>query len=207
MLHRIIYLTCLIIGLFLTGCAIEQPPGVNVPEVVEEMIEQPRKNPRKNIEFNAVLRDPVIRRDFDHLKATARYAPITKVNGVPKFSPNTIKRLNEVSNKIVTRLNDHYHIDAKKHKTLISIARYKQNSCYQYYNSERPSSIGKNCSQLSEPGDSCNLCNSHVDAIKARNMKVISSISWLNEETTNLVSTFRLKNRDLVYVELQLSHP
>ncbi len=194
--------------ILLIGCAPQQMLQANIPEIVEEMSETQPKNHRKNMEFNAVLRDPVIRRDFDALKSIARYASTTSaVKGQPKFSENTIRQLNKISEKVVARLHDHYHIDAQKHKTNVSIARYKKDSCYQYFNSSVPESINKSCNELTSRGNSCELCNSHVDAIKARNMKVINSVGWLNQETTVLISTFRLKNKDLAYIELQLSHP
>ena len=136
---QILTLIYIFFGLLLNGCALEQPPATlagtktkaNAPIARDirgaAITASQSKNPRKSIEFNAVLRDPLVRKDFNSLKAIAKYATVIPNNHRPKFTESTTKSLNQISNRIVKRLNDHYHLDAKEHETHVDIAKYRSN--------------------------------------------------------------------------------
>lgn len=162
-------------------------------------------NRKKNIEYNAILTDPVVKKDFRDLKNIAMTASISDKEGYPHFDEATIAKLNEASAILIDRLQNHYHLDAKKYKLHTYIGRNKLDSCYQYYNSLEMNHIGKSCSDFSSSFGSCKLCNEYIKTVKSRSMKVIHSRWWDNTETMALIDTFKLKNGDFIYLGLELS--
>lgn len=190
------FLFLLIIFLFLNACA--TPPSIKKILDVKET-----KN--KNIEYNAVLTDPVVKADFRSLKNIAVNATLTQNDGHVYFDENSLKKLDTASQVLIDRLQNHYHLNADKYKIHTFIGRNKTESCYQYYDSVNKDLVGKTCQDSSSQFGSCNLCETYVNTVRARMMRVIHAPSRNNTDTMALIDTFKLRNGDFVYVGLELS--
>lgn len=160
---------------------------------------------KKNLEYNAVLSDPVIKKDFRNLRKAAMSARVYNQDGNVYLVDQDIKKLNELSAILIDRLHYHYHLDPNKYNIRTFISRNKQNSCYQYYNSIDTSIIGKSCNAFPEKFATCQLCNEYIQAVKGHGMRIIHAHWWENKRITALTNTFRLKNGDDVYLGLELT--
>lgn len=188
------YLVSIICFTLLCACATQSPPKEPSTSVK-----------RKNLEFSAVLSDPVIKSDFRNLRKAAISARVSNIDGKPYLAEQDVKKLNELSSILIDRLENHYHLNAKKHKIHTFIGKNQSGSCYQYYNSLATYSVGKTCEAFPKEFGSCQLCDEYVKAIRVRAQKIIHSHWWNNERTTTLIDTFKLKNGDSVYLGLELS--
>jgi hypothetical protein len=159
---------------------------------------------KKYIEFNAVLTDPVVKKDFRHLKSIAVNATLHQNEGHFSFDELTIKKLDNASAVLIDILQNHYHLNDSKYRIHTFIGRNKAGSCYQYYDSSHQA-IGKTCSDASSHFGSCNLCDQYVNTVRSRTMRVIHAQSRKNRDTMALIDTFRLRNGDFVYLGLELS--
>jgi hypothetical protein len=165
----------------------------------------PKFTSSKNTEFMAMLSDPVIRKDFRQLKATAMNAKLYRVNDKIYFSKEDILRMNALSNLLVNQLQNEYHLSARRYKIHTFIGKYQSGSCYQYYNSYAANEIGKACYDFSSSFASCQLCDNYIKAIHSRKFSVMHAAWWNNEKTIDLIDLFKLKNGDLVYMGLEIS--
>ncbi len=155
----------------------------------------------KNIEYNAVLTDPTIKKDFRTLRTVAVYGTLNDKH----FDEPTLKKLDEASAVLIDRLQNHYHLDAKKYKIHTFIGLNKADSCYQYYDSANTNLIGKTCQDNASQFGSCKLCENYVSTVRSRSMRVIHAPSRNNTDTMALIDTFKLRNGDFVYLGLELS--
>lgn len=157
--------------------------------------------PRKNLAYNAVLTDPVIKKDFRRLKTAAMKARVYKKDDYFYFDEDDIKQLNALSAILIDRLQNHYHLDKNIHKIHTFIGKNQNNSCYEYYDSN-PMFIGKDCHSFSHPLDSCQTCNEFV-ALAQRYVQRI--VHLRSQNATVLIDTFKLRNRDSVYLGLAIT--
>ena len=157
--------------------------------------------PRKNLAYNAVLTDPIIKKDFRNLKAAAIKARVYEEEGHSYLADNDIKKLNALSAILIDRLQNHYHLDPRTHKIHTFIGKNQNGSCYEYYDSNS-SDIGKDCHSFSHPLDSCQTCNEFVNLTQKRVLRIVHLQS---KNATVLIDTFKLRNRDNVYIGLSIS--
>src|SRR5262245_59425593 len=135
-------ITLLMTGLFfslLSACTTVTPPPSQ-----KQWVHAPAS---KKLEYEAMLSDPQIKKDFRAMKKVAMEATIHKNNGTLTFSQADLRKLNALSDALVSRLQEHYHVDASRQKTHTYIGKNQYDSCYQYYNSYSSHAVGKMCSQ------------------------------------------------------------
>lgn len=178
-IYYIIFVMCA----FLCACATQTQSSVNQSSG--------STTPRKNLAYNAVLTDPVIKKDFRNLKAAALKARLYKKDGTYYFAENDLKQLNALSAILIDRLQNHYHLDPKSHRIHAFIGKNQNDSCYQYYDSNN-ASIGRE-------GKSC----PEIVALAQKYVQRIVQVP--SENATVLIDNFRLKNRDPVYLGLAIS--
>ncbi len=177
--------------IFLTGCS---------------MHSQETYRTTTNTQYVALLADPAVRKDFRALKAVVRNAHIYEKDGRPYLASADIKKMDAISEALINRLHYQYHLDPYAHKIHTYIGRNQYNSCYQYYNTMDPTSIGKSSAEFSNGFSSTELCNEYIKKLHSRpSLSIIHAHWWANEETTALVDTFRLRNGDNVYLGFELS--
>lgn len=186
------YFYILVLCTFLNACATKSQHALEI-------------NRKKNIEYNAILTDPVIKKDFRNLKIIAANASINSDNDNPRFNENTLQQLDQATAVLVDRLQNHYHLNANNYKIHVYLGKNKPDSCYQYYHSYHKQLIGKSCGTTSSTSDACKACHEYTNIVKSRSMKIVHA-SWLtHKETTALVDTFKLRNGDAVFLGLDLS--
>jgi hypothetical protein len=157
------------------------------------------------LENEAVLSDPLVKKDFRAMKKIAMNARLIKVDGDSYFSEADRKKLDELSELLIQRLEQHYHLNIRQNKIHTYIARNAFDSCYQYYNSNTTDLNGRNCHEFPSSFGSCNLCNQFIKTLRGRTKQIIHSEWYNHERIAALVDVFRLKNGDSVYMGLQFS--
>jgi len=200
---RINLFIILSIFVFLTACEstlIEAPPPIAEYKSFEN-------STSKKLENEAMLSDPAIKKDFRVMKKIAIDARLYKKNGRYYFSENDIKKLNAISNILLARLSEHYHLNPTKNKIHTYIGRNKYGSCYQYYNSLSVQEIGHDCKAFSGNFSTCDICSNYIKALRSRSKPVIHAEWWNHEKISALVDTLKLKNGDVVYLGLEFSQP
>ena len=188
-----VYCIVFIMYAFLCACATQSQPTGTFQTV--------SGTPRKNLEYNAVLTDPIIKKDFRNLKAAAIKARVYEKEGHFYFAESDLKQLNALSAILIDRLKNHYHLDPDSRRIHTFIGKNQKDSCYQYYDSNN-AAIGKECDSFQHPFKSCKSCPELV----ALAQKYVQRIVQLHSENaTVLIDNFRLKNRDPVYIGLTIS--
>lgn len=159
----------------------------------------------KKLEIEALLSDPLLKKDFRAMKKIAADARIVNKDGNPYFTDADIKKLNDMSVLLIERLVQHYHLDVRQNKIHTFIARNKYDSCYQYYNYNEASMNGKNCSTFASNFGSCDLCDQFIKTLRSRTKQIIHTEWYNHEKVSALVDVFKLKNGDTVYIGLEFS--
>ncbi|HEX2549216.1 MAG TPA: hypothetical protein VHM20_05250 [Gammaproteobacteria bacterium] len=159
----------------------------------------------KKIEIEALLSDPLLKKDFREMKKIAIDARLVTREGNPYFTDADIKKLNAMTALLIQRLQQHYHLDPNKNKIHAFIGRNKYDSCYQYYNSMDSEMNGKDCHAFQSNFGSCDLCNQFIKTLRSRTKQIIH-VEWYNHEKVSaLVDTLILKNGDVVYMGLEFT--
>ncbi len=164
--------------------------------------EVPLFHSSKKLEIEALLSDPLLKKDFRAMKKIATNARLRTIEGNPYFTDADQKKLNEMSALLVERLEQHYHLDARKNKIHTFIARNKYDSCYQYYNSIDSEMNGKNCRAFPANFGSCDLCNQFLKTLRSRTKQIVHTEWYNHERVSALVDVLNLKNGDSVYIGL-----
>lgn len=192
-----ISLITIIFCLLLSACG-------TLPKGKQENAEAPdTKTSKKSVEYNAVLTDPIIKKEFHQLVKAAMSAPIYNKEGTSYLSESDIKKLNSLSANLIDRLQNHYHLDPSQHKIHTFIGRNQLDSCFTYYDSIE-NNIGKDCHSFAD-NKNCEMCDEFVNKIYNRNQKIIS-FRWHDNDVTMLVDKFRLRNGDRVYLGLMIAN-
>jgi len=160
----------------------------------------------KRIENEAMLTDPLIKKDFKILKDIAMNATLIKKNDNYYFSPADTKKLDAQSQKLIQHLISIYHLNYRSNKVHTSIGKLQSDSCYQFYNSYQSDMVGRSCESFTPGFGSCQQCNQYIQTLRARTKRIIHAKWWRNEDVAALVDVFRLKNGVYVYLGLEYAY-
>lgn len=162
----------------------------------------------KNKVIMTILADPLVQNKFFILAEAAKGVHLSQKNNQAYISPKDLKKLNILSHRLVSLIQNKYHIDPKLYKIHTYIGQDKFNSCYQYYNSFSKEAMNKTCQNYKTNFSTCRLCNEYLKALHLRgDNHIVTSSWWHNEEIIAFVDTFKLSNGDDAYVGLELSPP